>query len=96
MNPLCLDYWHSEFEVEASADGVMDLTAFSLKGSTMPGGIEWIIPNKAVKVSFEKDGTMRHLRMNWDKAGRHPDQAGAAEERCSQEGFMPQEVTPLP
>ena len=83
-----------EFEVEASVDRVMDLTAFSLKGSTMPGGIEWIIPNKAVKVSFlKKDGTMPAISgLNWgQRPGRHPDQAELRLRKdVRKEGFMPQ------
>ena len=75
-------------------DALLNLSSFSVDGSTLPGGVEWLIPGVAVKVSFlQRNGTLPAISgLNWgQRKGRNPNQAYfSIKKDVRDEGFLPE------
>lgn len=83
-----------DFE-EKEPELLLNLSTFSVQGSTLPGGVEWLIPDVAVKVSFlARNGTLpARSGLNWGQRpelGRAPNQAYfPLRKDVRNEGFLP-------
>ena len=80
---------------EKRAEELWDIPGYSLEGSTLPGGVQWLAPGHAVKVSFlSRNGELpARSGLNWGQRpelGRDPNQAYLPLRKdVRDEGFLP-------
>ena len=56
---------------EKRAEELLDIPGYSFEGSTLPGGVQWLAPGHAVKVSFlSRNGELpARSGLNWKRPG---------------------------